>query len=144
MKLEQIFEEWSKDCVVSEAQLDRESLDIPKLHNKYFRIFTYEKLVLRKYEQELKQLKLDKYEFYTQGPTKETIEKGWQLPPVGKVLKTEVPMYIDADSDVVTLSLKIGTQQEKIALLESIIKTILNRGFHIKNAIDFIKWQSGN
>ena len=68
---------------------------------------------------------------------------GWQLPPIGKVLKSDANTYIDVDKEVIEQTLKIGIQHEKIELLESIIKSIMNRGFQIKNAIDFMKWQSG-
>ena len=143
MKLESIFELWETDSKISREVLDEESLKINTLHHKYHKIYTNERLLLRKYEMELKQLKLEKFEFYTQGPTKETVEKGWQLPPIGKVLKADASTYVDADKDIVELSLKIGIQHEKIELLESIIKSLMNRGFQIKNAIDWAKFQSG-
>lgn len=143
MKLESIFELWADDSKINREDLGEESLSISKLHHKYHQIYTYERLNLRKLESELKQLKLEKFEFYTQGPTKETVEKGWQLPPVGKVLKADANTYVDADKDIVNLALKIGIQHEKIELLESIIKTISNRGFQIKTALDWIKFTNG-
>lgn len=143
MKLESIFELWDQDAKIRREDLSDESLKISTLHSKYHKIYTQERLTLRKYEHELKQLKLDKYEFYTQGPTKETMDKGWQLPPIGKVIRSDVDKYMDADKDIIELSLKVGVQHEKIELLESILKTIHNRGFQIKNAIDWIKFTSG-
>jgi hypothetical protein len=92
----------------------------------------------------MKQLKLDKYEFLTQGPNEETKDKGWRLPPKGMVLKSDIPMYLEADVDIVNLSLKIGIQQEKIDLLDSIIKSIMNRGYLIKSAIDWQKFIMGS
>jgi hypothetical protein len=143
MKLESILELWSKDSQINREVLDDESLKISKLHHKYHEIYTYERLTLRKLEAELKVLKLEKFEFYTQGPTKETVERGWQLPPIGKILKADANTYVDADKDIIDLSLKIGIQHEKIELLESIIKTVQNRGFQIKTAVDWIKFTSG-
>jgi hypothetical protein len=143
MKLEDIFAEWEQDSHSDRSELGDEALRIPKLHHKYFKIFTNERLVLRKYESELKQLKLAKHEFFTMGPTEETHALGWKLPPQGKILRSDVNNYIEADSDVVNLTLKIGIQQEKIGLLESIIKSFTNRGFNIKAAIDFEKFKVG-
>jgi hypothetical protein len=143
MKLENIFDMWGKDSIINRELLDVESLNASVLHQKYHKIYTQERLLMRKYEVDLKQLRLEKFEFFTQGPTREQIEKGWKLPPAGKILKADATTYVDADKDVVELSLKIGIQHEKINLLESIIKSIMNRGFQIKNAIDFIKFQSG-
>ena len=98
---------------------------------------------LRSQEAEMKQLKLDKYEFYTQGPNEETESKGWKLPAKGLILKTDIPMYMDADSDIIKLSLKIGLQQEKIEFLDSIIRSLMNRGYNIKAAIDWTKFTMG-
>ena len=143
MKLESIYEEWSKDSEIDMTDLGNEAIKIPKLHHKYFQVYSSEKLLLRKYEAEMKTMKLAKYEFYTQGPSKETQEKGWQLPARGMILKQEMPMYLEGDKDIINLSLKIGMQQEKVELLESIIKSLTNRGFQIKSAIDWNKFTMG-
>ena len=94
-------------------------------------------------ETELKILKLEKHEFLTLGPTEETHERGWRLPPQGKILKSEVNNYIEADKEIVNLSLKIGIQHEKIDLLESIIKSLTARGFNIKAAIEWERFKVG-
>ena len=143
MKLEDIFALWEQDSQIDRNALDDEALKLSQLHHKYHRIYTNERLVLRKYEAELKTLKLDKYEFYTQGPTKETQDRGWQLPPIGKIIRSDVGQYLDADKDIIELNLRIGVQHEKIELLESIIKTVSNRGFQIKTAVDWIKYTGG-
>ena len=143
MKIEQIFEEWEKDATIDKTELGDESIKIPKLHHKYYRVFISERLLLRKLEADLKQLKLEKYEFYTQGPSKETKDKGWELPARGVILKSDLPTYIDTDKDIVELTLKIGYQQEKLELLESIIKSLQVRGYQIKAAIDWTKFTMG-
>lgn len=143
MKLEQIFEMWHQDSKIDHTELSHEALRIPQLHHKYFQVYSHERLVLRKYEAELKRLKLDKYEFYTQGPTPETHAKGWQLPPIGKIIKSDVGQYVDSDKDIIELTLKVGVQQEKIELLDSIIRSLNNRGYLIKSAIDFEKFKVG-
>jgi hypothetical protein len=124
MKLDEIFEQWQIDSEIDKTELGDESLKIPKLHHKYFQIYTSERLLLRKYEAEMKQLKLEKYEFYTQGPSKETNDKGWIMPARGMILKQEMPMYMEGDKELIELSLKIGYQQEKVELLDSIIRKL--------------------
>ena len=143
MKLEAIYEEWKKDSDIDKTELGDASITIPKLHHKYFQVYTSEKLLLKKYEAEMKTLKLAKYEFYTQGPSRESQEKGWEMPARGMILKQEMPIYMEGDKDIIELSLKIGYQQEKIELLESIIKSLTNRGFQIKAAIDWYKFTMG-
>lgn len=143
MKIDEVFTLWEVDSKIDRSELGNESLKIPQLHHKYFQIFTNERLLLRKYEAEMKQLKLHKYEFYTQGPTKETQELGWELPASGKILRADSSNYIEADKDIINLSLKIGIQQEKIELLESIIKTLTQRGYNISAAINWEKFKVG-
>jgi len=144
MKLEEIFNQWKEDSVIDKTELGDEALNIPKLHHKYYQILVSERLLLKSHESDMKKLKLDKYEFFTQGPNEETQEKGWQLPAKGLILKADIPMYMDADEDIIKLSLKIGVQQEKIELLESIIKTLINRGYNIKTALDWQRFINGS
>ena len=124
MKFEDIFAEWDKDSKIDKNELGDESLNIPRLHHKYYTIFISERSTLRRLDHEMKRLKLDKYEFYAHGHTDETREKGWKLPPRGMILKSDVPMFVDADKDIINLSLKIGTQQEKVEFLDSIIRSL--------------------
>lgn len=143
MTIDEILETWQKDANIDKTELGEEALKIPKLHHKYYQIFVKEKMILKKQESDMKKLKLDKYEFLTQGPNEETKDKGWRLPPKGMILKGDIPMYLEGDQDIINLSLKIGLQQEKVELLDSIIKTIINRNFIIRNAIDWQKFTMG-
>jgi hypothetical protein len=143
MKFEEIFDEWKKDSEIDQTDLGAESLKIPKLHHKYYMILVAEKATLRKLEYQYKQLRLAKYEFYSQGHTEDSKKLGWQLPPRGIILKADIPLYLDSDQDVIDLSLKIGMQQEKVDFLESIIKSFQTRGYLIKNSIDFMRFTMG-
>ena len=143
MKFEEVFEEWKKDSDIDRTDLGNESLKIPRLHHKYYMILVAERTALKSLEAQFKQLKLEKYEFYTQGHTEETRSKGWTLPPRGIILKPDIPMYIESDKDIIDLSLKIGLQQEKVEFVESIVKSFQTRGYIIKNAIDFAKFTMG-
>ena len=143
MKFEDIFEQWNIDSFIDKTELVDESLKIPKLHHKYYLVLVAEKSSLKKLESQLKELKLSKYEFYSQGHTEETKQLGWKLPARGMILKADIPMYMEADKDIIELSLKIGMQQEKVDFLESIIKSFQTRGYIIKNAIDFMRFSMG-
>jgi hypothetical protein len=143
MTFEELFGEWKKDSDIDPTDLGNESLKIPKLHHKYYMHLVQERASLRKLESQYKQLKLAKFEFYSQGHTEETRALGWQLPPRGIILKAEIPTYIESDKDIIDLSLRIGVQQEKVDFLESIIKSFQTRGYLIKNSIDYMKFQMG-
>jgi thymidylate synthase len=143
MNIDEIMSEWKIDSEIDVTELADESIKIAKLHQKYYEYLIKEKLLFKKNESDLKLLRLEKYEFYTQGHNEETLKKGWELPSKGMVIKSEIPMYLEGDKDIINLNLKISYQQEKIDLLQSIIKSLNNRGYNIKSAIDWIKFTSG-
>ena len=143
MNIDEIMSERKTDSEIDVTELADESIKIAKLHQKYYEYLIKEKLLFKKNESDLKLLRLEKYEFYTQGHNEETLKKGWELPSKGMVIKSEIPMYLEGDKDIINLNLKISYQQEKIDLLQSIIKSLNNRGYNIKSAIDWIKFTSG-
>ena len=143
MTLDDIFDLWGEDSEIDRTELGNAALALAKLHHKYYQILSKERLLLRKLEADLKELKREKTEFYQDGPTQEQIDQGWKLPAKGRILKSDIGMYLDSDSDVIALNLKLAYQNEKIELLTDIIKTISNRGFHIKSAIDWERFKVG-
>jgi len=143
MKLEEIQTLWDADSQIDRSELGDESLRIVKLHAKYFKIFSQERLLLRKMEADLKELYRDKYEWYNGNSSRELLEqRGWEPNPL-KILRTDVAMYIGADEAMRTASLRVDLQNEKVLFLESIIKSLSTLGFNIKNAIEWSKFQNG-
>lgn len=143
MKIDDILKLWEEDCKLDNTEIGDEAVKIAKLHHKYYQILINERFVLKSHEAEMKKLKLEKYEFYSQGPNEETQKKGWKLPPKGIILKSDIPMYMEADEDIIRLSLKMGIQHEKIDFLESAIKMLMNRGYHLKVALEWQKFVNG-
>ena len=143
MKLEEILDMWSTDCNVDRTELGDEALKIPKLHSKYLRHFTEERLLLRKLEEDKRELLKTKHEYYRGTlPEEDLRANGWE-PFQYNVLKSDIPMHIDADQDIIKMNLRIAMQSEKVDTLEAIIKSISNRGFLIKSAIEFEKFKVG-
>jgi len=143
MKLEDIYNHWGEDSQINRAELGEESSNIPRLHHKYFKFFSEERLRHKQLEQEYKSLYKQKCEYYL-GIMDEYEQKelGWEPQPL-KILKQDLPTYIDADDEIIKLNLKIAMQKEKVDVLENIIRTINNRGFQIKNIIDWEKFKVG-
>jgi len=52
--------------------------------------------------------------------------------------------YIESDDDVIKLKQQLVVLQEKVSYLDSVIRMINNRGFQIKNALDWLKFTNGN
>ncbi|NCV18007.1 MAG: hypothetical protein EBW42_04325 [Rhodobacterales bacterium] len=143
MTLEQIQELWSKDAPVDRTELANEASRIPQLHSKYFKIFSTERLLLKKLEQESKQLWKDLWEYY-QGnfDYEELKERGWDQVNQ-RILKADLGIHIDADQNWIDNNLKVAYQKEKVDFLEAIIKSLNNRGFNINAAIQWEKFKVG-
>jgi hypothetical protein len=148
MTIDEIFEHWDKDSVIDRNELGKESIEIPKIHNKYYRIYINEKMKLIKQESDLKQLISLRHDFYSGNIDNETLKElnWWQeWEKIGRrtILKTEIPRYLEADQVIIDRQLKIAAQREKVGLLDSIIKSLVSRGFNIKSGIEWARFQVG-
>jgi hypothetical protein len=143
MKIEDITSLWDQDSKIDPTEIGSEALNISRLHSKYMNILSEERLRLRKLESDMKILRRDKYEMYAMGATKEHKDMGWEMPARGVILKQDIPIYMDSDREIVSMSLKIGMQQEKVEMLDSIIRSIMSRGYQLKTALDHLKFTMG-
>ena len=143
MKLEDLYNEWAKDGAIDIVDISRNSADIPKLHNKYFRWYSEEGLRLKKLKSDYKVLTKLKTDYYNGTlDSTELKEHGWPPQPL-KILRADIPIYLESDKDIINASLKIGLQEAIVEYLESIIKQINHRNFILKNIIDWEKFRTG-
>lgn len=143
MKLEEIQNLWSKDSNVDRTELGEEAMKIAQLHSKYFKLYSEERLVLKKMEFESKQLFKDLWDYYQGNLDYDQLEiRGWDQNQL-KILKQDLQIYIDAHQDWINNNLKICYQKEKVDFLEAIIKSLNNRGFNINAAINWEKFKVG-
>jgi len=144
MKIEDIVSEWDKDCKIDETELDREATKIPKLHNKYLKIFMGERVVLFKMKAENKRIRKTLLEYYLGELDREELEQLGRDQFYKKLLKNEVDTYIESDDLFIDVNLKTSMQQEKVDYVEAIIKSLNNRNFQIKSAIDWARFTQGS
>lgn len=143
MKLEDIQAAWKEDSKIDRTELGEESLKIPQLHSKYFNMFSIERMTLKKVEAEYKRLLRLKHEYYVGTISEEDLkEQGWE-PFQLKILRADLNLYLDSDEHLQQQSLRVDMQKEKVDFLESAIKSLSTRGFNIKSAIDWNKFQMG-
>lgn len=134
---------WASDAQMDDGELGQESLKVPLLHHKYYKIYVQEALLRKKLEQDFKTLYRLKYEYYMGVLDQHTlIARGWDPNPL-KILKQDLPIYMEGDTDLQLIQAKLDIQKEKLSFLESAIKTITNRGYLIKNAIEWEKFKVG-
>ena len=140
MNIDEIQEIWEKDSKIDPDNLHEESIKIPSLHSKYYKIYNNIVLLKKIEENKLKILKKEKWLYYS-GKSDPDVYK--EKPFDHKVLKPDMDKYLDADEDIIKVSSKIDYYQTMINYLDSILKTILNRTYQIKNSIEFIKFTAG-
>ena len=63
--LEAIQEMWEKDAKIDRDNLHEESLNIPSLHAKYFEIYNTIFLLRKKAEQQRKNIRHERYEYFS-------------------------------------------------------------------------------
>ena len=132
-----------KDLHIKDAELDTESLRIPQLHNKYLNMLHDEKIMLQALRVKRKMLLRDKWEYYTGKMDEDTLKQnGWE-PFNLKILKQDVDMYIESDSDMIAIESKVFMQQERVEFLQETVKAINNLQWHIRDAIAWRKFING-
>jgi hypothetical protein len=143
MTLDEIQDMWERDSQLDRTELGEESLRIPQLHSKYYKLFSTERLSLRKQESDYKAMYKEKMEYYNGTLDEETLRaRKWDPNPL-KILRSDLGVYMDADEDLRYASLKVEFQKEKVEFIEAIIKSLPTRGFQIKNAIDWERFRMG-
>jgi hypothetical protein len=143
MKFDDIMDLWQQDANMDKSELGEESLKIPLLHHKYYKLLVNEGLLLKKFEQDYKVMYRLKFEYFMGVLDEETLREHQWEPFQLKVLKQDLSTYIDSDNDMQTIQAKIDIQKQKISFLESVVKIVSNRGFLIKNAIDWERFKVG-
>lgn len=140
MNIDEIQRLWEEDSKIDPDNLHEESIKIPSLHAKYFQIYNNIVLLKKMEENKLKVLKKEKWLYYS-GKAEPDVYK--DNPFDHKVLKPDIDKYLDADEDLMKSVSKIDYYNTILNYLDSILKTILNRTYQIKNAIEYMRFTAG-
>ena len=132
---------WEKDSQIDKDNLHDESLKIPALHAKYHELFNNILLLRKRAEQQRKNIRHERYEFFSGKADPEVYIEN----PFPKKIRDKDTMqkYLDADENMKNINLKIDYYETQMNYLESILKQINNRTYQIKNAIEWNKFISG-
>ena len=139
--LDTIQEMWEKDAKIDRDNLHDESLNIPSLHAKYFQIYNTIFLLRKKAEQQRKNIRHERYEYFSGKADPDVYIQN----PFPKKIRDKDTMtkYLDADEKLSNASLKIEYYDTMLTYLESILKVVQNRTYQIKNAIEFMRFNAG-
>jgi hypothetical protein len=140
MNLEELQSIWKEDSKIDPDNLHIESLKIPSLHSKYYDIYNNILLLKKIEENKYKILKKEKWLYYSGKADPEVYKND---PFDHKVLKPDLDKYMDADEQILKSVSKLEYYQSMLNFLDSILKTILNRTYQIKNAIEYMRFSAG-
>jgi len=139
--LETLQRMWNEDSKIDPDNLHTESLNIPVLHSKYYDIYNTLMLLRKKAEQQRKNIRHERYEYFSGKSDPEVYIDN----PFPKKIRDKETMqkYLDADTKLSEVSLKIEYYEVMLRFIEEILKQITNRTYQIKNSIDFMRFSSG-
>lgn len=139
--LDTIQKMWENDSKMDIDNLHTESLNIPIIHAKYFDMYNTIILLKKKAEQQKKNIRHERYEYYTGKADPEVYVED----PFPKKVrdKDALQKYLDADTKLSQISLKVEYYDVMLNYIENILKMIQNRTYQIKNSIEFMRFQSG-
>lgn len=139
--LENIQKMWKEDAVIDIDNLHTESLKIPTLHSKYFDLYNNIILLRKRAEQQRKNIRHERYEYYSGKADPEVYVKD----PFPKKIRDKDTMtkYLDADKKLSDISLKLEYYDTMLKFIDDVLKMIHQRNYQIKNAIEYQKFMSG-
>ena len=130
---EKFLDEWREDAVMGDDLFD-EARKIPILHSKWLDKYLKIQLLKKEKEYESNRLYLRTYSYYM--GREETC-------PDDKIIKTEVPIYMKGDEDIIRSQAVLDLYDKIESTLKEILNNINNRSFQIKNAIDWLRYSRG-
>ena len=141
MNLDKIQEMWQKDSVIDPDNLHDESLKIPQLHCKYYTVYNTITLLREKSIEQYNKVRLERYNYYTgKAPAEVYADDPF---PYKVREKDAIQRHMEADEKLTKIDLKIRYYDATLKFLEEVIRTIANRTYQIKNAIEWHRFQAG-
>lgn len=131
-----------KDIKIDEFELDSELLRTPLLYSRYTDMFIENTLLLKDFYSYKEKIKLERWKFYSGKQNDKYYKENGIMHE--KILKTDIDRYLSADEKIKLINDICSSQKAICDYLEKITKEISNRGFHIKSAIDWRRFTSGN
>lgn len=141
INIEELQSMWERDSKIDPDNLHLESLKIPGLHSKYYNLYNTLKLLNEKAHTEFSSVKLERYQYYSgKSPAEVYVEEPF---PYKVRDKESMKQYLDADTKIQEKLLKVKYYEIMLSFLEEVIKSINNRTFQIKNAIEWQRFTAG-
>ena len=140
MTLDELKLQVSQDLRVDDEHLDTESLKNQEIKATYLDHKSKFELLLFKAKGDYKRLYREKWEYYGgKADAKVYVTKPFDL----KVLKSDLSIYIESDEEIIQCEHKVAYLETVVKYIDGVLKSINSRGWDIKNAIDWKKFEAG-
>lgn len=144
MNIEQLQDEWDKDSEIDDNFLGEHATKTPKLHAKYIRLLVNVKLKHTKLQSDYNLLRKNKFRYFRGELSREELQSlDWGQWQGIKPLKNEMDEFLQGDTDLNTLRVKIDYLETMIYFIESILGQIKARDWQLKSAIEWKKFLAG-
>nr|QMP82930.1 MAG: hypothetical protein [Caudoviricetes sp.] len=144
IKLDELLNEWSKDCLIDESRINSEITRIPQLHAKYLRHLNDHKMGSLKSKFDYDKMKNIKTEYYLGHLDKETLDEyGWEQFDLKIGTKNNIERYINSDDQLIKLLQKKSYHDQIVSTCEQILNELKNRSWQMKSLIDYQKYLTG-
>lgn len=140
MTLDELQQMAEKDLKMDDLELADESLKSASLHQKYLSIYNNFRHLHLMSEGNYNVLKRQKWEYYSGKSDPEVYR---DKPFDHKILKQDIPLYLDSDEELIKAKQKVEYYKMCQDSCERILKQIQSRGWDIKNAIEWRKFVDG-
>jgi hypothetical protein len=140
-----LMEEWVKDAPYDETEPQRAMANIPKLHAKYLRIMSHHNLIVKKLGAEYNSKRKIKYDYIAGDLNNpEDLASHGLEPMMKKVLRSDIPMWLDSDNELNNILLKKVIHEEIVDFCKSVLKELNNRTFQLKAYMDWERFIGGS
>lgn len=140
MNLEQIIELVSEELVINDDNISHESTRQVKIFSKLQQLYVWNTRKLEKCINEMAQVKVSRYRFYTGKLPAEHYKKE---PLRESILKSDVDSYMSIDPVVVEMKNRLAEQERIVKFLEDAKKQLNERAYLLRTALDFQKMNLG-
>lgn len=128
------------DLQIDRTDLAEESLKTPKIHAQWIFIHIDIKKKIRELQFKYDKMYRERWLYYNGKATADVYkEEPFDL----KILKTDIKIFLDSDEKLREIQEKLEELKDALDLVERVVGELNRRSFHIKNAIDVIRWESG-
>ncbi len=137
MNINELMDAWDKDSVVDKTEPGKEILRIPVLHSKYVKQHSMHSLAVKQAAFEYSHMRKIKWEYYNGKLDESELKKyGWE--PFRFLVKQDIQIYLDADSDLQKLLARKALSEQSVDFCASVLKEINSRTYQIRS---FIEWE---